>query len=63
MIAASKAVIVVSPINRNNMPVRLKTFPDRTTCMENLYHMERHGQTVRIPYALHPLILTPLWLL
>jgi len=45
MIAASKAVIVASPINWNNMSVRLKTFLDRTTCMENLYHLEKPGLT------------------
>jgi multimeric flavodoxin WrbA/rubredoxin len=45
MLAASKAVIVASPINWNSMSVRLKTFLDRTTCMENLYHLEKPGLT------------------
>jgi multimeric flavodoxin WrbA len=45
MLAASKAVIVASPINWNGMSVRLKTFLDRTTCMENLYHLGKPGLT------------------
>lgn len=45
MLAASKAVIVVSPINWNGMSARLKTFLDRTTCMENLYHLNKPGLT------------------
>lgn len=45
MIAASRAVIVISPINWNAMSVRLKTFLDRTTCMENLFHLKRPGLT------------------
>ena len=45
MLAASKAVIVASPINWNSMSARLKTFLDRTTCMENLYHLEKPGLT------------------
>ncbi|MCK9632432.1 MAG: NAD(P)H-dependent oxidoreductase [Methanoregula sp.] len=45
MLAASKAVIVASPINWNAMSARLKTFLDRTTCMENLYHLKKPGLT------------------
>ena len=45
MLAASKAVIVASPINWNNMSVRLKMFLDRTTCMQNLYHLKKPGLT------------------
>jgi multimeric flavodoxin WrbA/rubredoxin len=45
MLAASKAVIVASPINWNGMSVRLKAFLDRTTCMENLYHLNKPGLT------------------
>lgn len=45
MLAASKAVIVVSPINWNSMSARLKVFLDRTTCMENLYHLGKPGMT------------------
>lgn len=45
MLAASKAVIVVSPINWNGMSARLKAFLDRTTCMENLFHLNRPGLT------------------
>lgn len=45
MLAASKAVIVVSPINWNGMSARLKAFLDRTTCMENLFHLNKPGLT------------------
>ncbi|HSA38254.1 MAG TPA: NAD(P)H-dependent oxidoreductase [Methanoregula sp.] len=45
MLEASKAVIIVSPINWNSMSVRLKAFLDRTTCMENLYHLKKPGHT------------------
>jgi multimeric flavodoxin WrbA/rubredoxin len=45
LLAASKAVIVASPINWNGMSARLKTFLDRTTCMENLYHIGKPGLT------------------
>lgn len=45
MLAASKAVIVASPINWNGMSARLKVFLDRTTCMENLYHLGKPGLT------------------
>ena len=45
MIAASRAVIVASPINWNNMSARLKDFLDRTTCMQNLFHLNKPGLT------------------
>ena len=45
MIARSRAVIVASPINWNAMSARLKHFLDRTTCMQNLYHLGKPGLT------------------
>ncbi len=45
MVAASKAVIIASPINWNTMSVRLKVFLDRMTCMQNLYHLGKPGLT------------------
>jgi multimeric flavodoxin WrbA/rubredoxin len=45
MLAASKAVIVASPINWNTMSARLKIFLDRTTCMQNLFHLKKPGMT------------------
>lgn len=36
MLINSKAIIVASPINWNNMSARLKDFLDRTTCIQNL---------------------------
>lgn len=45
MLAASKAVIVASSINWNNMSARLKDFLDRTTCMQNLFHLGKPGLT------------------
>jgi multimeric flavodoxin WrbA len=45
MLASSKAVIVASPINWNTMSARLKIFLDRTTCMQNLYHLQKPGLT------------------
>ena len=45
MLASSKAVIIASPINWNCMSARLKVFLDRTTCMENLYHLDKPGLT------------------
>ena len=36
MMASSKSIIVISPINWNNMSARLKDFLDRTTCLQNL---------------------------
>ncbi len=35
MLLAAKAVIVVTPINWNNMSARLKDFLDRLTCIQN----------------------------
>lgn len=45
LLAASKAVIVASPINWNNMSARLKDFLDRTTCLQNLFHLGKPGLT------------------
>lgn len=45
MISVAKAVIIASPINWNSMSARLKTFLDRTTCMQNLYHLNKPGLT------------------
>jgi multimeric flavodoxin WrbA len=45
MLAATKAVIVASPINWNTMSARLKIFLDRTTCMQNRYHLKKPGLT------------------
>lgn len=45
MLANSKAVIIASPINWNSMSARLKIFLDRTTCMQNLYHLKKPGLT------------------
>ncbi len=45
MLSAARGVIVASPINWNGMPARLKDFLDRTTCMENLYHLKKGGLT------------------
>jgi multimeric flavodoxin WrbA len=45
MIIASKAVIVGSPINWNNMSARLKDFLDRLNCIQNLYLLKRPGLT------------------
>ena len=36
MILNSKAIIIVGPINWNNMSARLKDFLDRLTCIQNL---------------------------
>lgn len=36
MIIKSRALIIASPINWNNMSARLKDFLDRTTCIQNL---------------------------
>lgn len=35
MVVDSKAVIITSPINWNNMPSKLKVFLDRLTCIQN----------------------------
>ena len=45
MVIASKAVIVMSPINWNNMSARLKDFLDRLNCIQNLYLLKRPGLT------------------
>jgi len=45
LLAASRAVIVASPINWNAMSARLKDFLDRTTCMQNLFHLKKPGLT------------------
>ena len=45
MLATAKAVIITSPINWNGMSGRLKAFLDRTTCMNNLYHLKKPGMT------------------
>ncbi len=45
MVIASKAVIVGSPINWNNMSARLKDFLDRLNCIQNLYQLKKPGLT------------------
>jgi multimeric flavodoxin WrbA len=45
MLQVTKAVIIASPINWNSMSARLKIFLDRTTCMQNLYHLHKPGLT------------------
>ncbi len=45
MLVDSRAVIVASPINWNNMSARLKDFLDRMTCLQNLYLLEKEGLT------------------
>jgi len=45
MIISSKAVIVGSPINWNNMSARLKDFLDRLNCIQNLYLLQKPGLT------------------
>ena len=45
MIISSKAVIVGSPINWNNMSARLKDFLDRLNCIQNLYLLKKPGFT------------------
>ena len=45
MVIASKAVIVASPINWNNMSARLKDFLDRLNCIQNLYLLKKPGLT------------------
>jgi multimeric flavodoxin WrbA len=37
LIMGAKAIIIVTPINWNNMPAQLKDFLDRMTCIENMY--------------------------
>jgi len=46
MLLNSKAVIVVSPINWNNMSARLKDFLDRLTCIQNLPLLGKESPTV-----------------
>ena len=46
MILNSKAVIIASPINWNNMSARLKDFLDRLTCIENLTSLGKESRTV-----------------
>jgi multimeric flavodoxin WrbA len=52
LLLKAKAVVVVSPINWNGMPVTLKTFLDRLTCIENMYAVDGSlplaGRTVGI---------------
>ncbi len=45
MLIASRAVIVGSPINWNNMSARLKDFLDRLNCIQNLYLLKKPGLT------------------
>jgi multimeric flavodoxin WrbA/rubredoxin len=45
MIITSKAVIVASAINWNNMTARLKDFLDRLNCIQNLYLLKKPGLT------------------
>ena len=45
MVIASKAIIVASPINWNNMSARLKDFLDRLNCIQNLYLLKKPGLT------------------
>ena len=45
MVIASKAVIIASPINWNNMSARLKDFLDRLNCIQNLYLLKKPGLT------------------
>jgi multimeric flavodoxin WrbA/rubredoxin len=43
MLVATKAVIVASPINWNNLSARLKDFLDRTNCIQNRYLLKKPG--------------------
>lgn len=45
MLVNSRAVIIASPINWNNMSARLKDFLDRLTCLQNLYLLKEEGLT------------------
>ena len=45
MVIASKAIIVMSPINWNNMAARLKDFLDRLNCIQNLSLLKKRGLT------------------
>lgn len=46
MLEQAKAVIILSPINWNNMSARLKDFLDRTTCLENFGILGRPSAVV-----------------
>jgi multimeric flavodoxin WrbA len=45
MVISSKAVIVGSPVNWNNMSARLKDFLDRLNCIQNLSQLKKPGLT------------------
>lgn len=45
LVINSKAVIVASPINWNNMSARLKDFLDRLNCIQNRYLLKKSGLT------------------
>lgn len=45
MVLAAKAVIIVSPINWNNMSARLKDFLDRLTCIQNVCLLGKKSMT------------------
>lgn len=45
MVIASKAVIVGSPVNWNNMSARLKDFLDRLNCIQNFSQLKKPGLT------------------
>lgn len=45
MVISSRAIIVVSPINWNNLSARLKDFLDRLNCIQNRYLLEKPGLT------------------
>jgi len=45
MVIASKAIVVASPINWNNMSARLKDFLDRLNCIQNIYLLKKPGLT------------------
>lgn len=51
MILNSRAVIVVSPINWNNMSARLKDFLDRLTCIQNVTLLGKKSLTVGKAFA------------
>src|SRR5208337_2907523 len=45
MVVATKAIIVASPVNWNNMSARLKDFLDRLNCIQNRYLLKKPGLT------------------
>lgn len=45
MLLQSKAVIITSPINWNNMSARLKDFLDRLTCIQNVCLLGKQSMT------------------